>query len=87
MWHLEFTSLRSHKAGRAPAEDNLLGFYVPDRAEWEAAVERMRANGYSPVPSFNPYWDQQGTTFEDPDGYLSCYRTWLGLSNFFKKHL
>lgn len=69
MWHLEFTSLRGHEAGRAPTEDNLLVFYLPDRAEWAAAVERMRTNGYSPVPSFNPYWDQLGLTFEDPDGY------------------
>jgi hypothetical protein len=21
------------------------------------------------VPSFNPYWDRDGVTFEDPDGY------------------
>jgi hypothetical protein len=21
------------------------------------------------VQSFNPYWDQHGKTFEDPDGY------------------
>jgi hypothetical protein len=25
--------------------------------------------GYRPVPSNNPYWDQNGKTFEDPDGY------------------
>jgi len=25
--------------------------------------------GYPPVPSFNPYWDLDGRTFEDPDGY------------------
>lgn len=69
MWHLEFTSLRDHKAGRAPTEDNLLVFYLPDRNEWEAAVQRMRDNGHSPVLSFNPYWDELGVTFEDPDGY------------------
>lgn len=68
-WHLEFTQHRDHRAGRAPTQDNLLVFYLPDRAEWEAAVQRMRAAGYSPVPSFNPYWDRQGVTFEDPDGY------------------
>jgi catechol 2,3-dioxygenase-like lactoylglutathione lyase family enzyme len=68
-WHMEFTHRPGHEAGRAPTEDNLLVFYLPDRAMWEAAVERMRANGYSPVSSFNPYWDRQGVTFEDPDGY------------------
>ncbi|WP_201861069.1 VOC family protein [Microvirga soli] len=68
-WHLAFTYYRDLQAGRAPAQDNLLVFYLPDRAEWEAAVERMRINGHSPVSSFNPYWDRQGVTFEDPDGY------------------
>jgi catechol 2,3-dioxygenase-like lactoylglutathione lyase family enzyme len=68
-WHLEFTQHRDHRAGRAPTQDNLLVFYLPDRAEWEATAQRMRDTGYSSVPSFNPYWDRQGVTFEDPDGY------------------
>lgn len=29
----------------------------------------MRDAGFDPVPSFNPYWDMSGVTFEDPDGY------------------
>jgi catechol 2,3-dioxygenase-like lactoylglutathione lyase family enzyme len=68
-WHLAFTYYRDLQAGRAPTEDNLLVFYLPDRDEWETAVERMRINRYSSVPSFNPYWDRDGVTFEDPDGY------------------
>ncbi len=69
MWHLEFTHQRGHQVGRAPTQDNLLVLYLPDRAEWEAAVARMRRNGFPSVRSFNPYWDRQGLTFEDPDGY------------------
>lgn len=69
MWHLEFTHHRGHRAGRAPTQDNLLVFYLPERGAWEAAVARMRAAGYDPVTSYNPYWDRQGMTFEDPDGY------------------
>jgi catechol 2,3-dioxygenase-like lactoylglutathione lyase family enzyme len=68
-WHLEFTHHPGHKAGRAPTQDNLLVFYLPDHEAWKAAIERMRTNGFSPVPSFNPYWDRRGVTFEDPDGY------------------
>ena len=67
-YHLEFTS-SEHKAGRAPSEDNLLVFYIPDEQEWLAAVDRMAAAGYLPVRSFNPYWDRHGRTYEDPDGY------------------
>lgn len=68
-YHLEFTCKQGHAAGRAPTKDNLLVFYIPDREQWLAAVERMRRNGYEPVASFNPYWDRSGRTFEDPDGY------------------
>ena len=68
-WHLEFTSKEGHRAGRAPMEDNLLVFYLPNREKWRAAVTRMETAGWAAVTSFNPYWDQRGRTFEDPDGY------------------
>lgn len=69
-WHLEFTRQHGHRVGRAPTEDNLLVFYLPDADAWREAVERMRAHGYQPVPSYNPYWDKNGAaTFEDIDGY------------------
>jgi catechol 2,3-dioxygenase-like lactoylglutathione lyase family enzyme len=68
-YHLEFTRKHGHAAGRAPTRDNLLVFYIPEAVEWRAAVERFQAAGYPPVAAFNPYWDKQGLTFEDPDGY------------------
>jgi hypothetical protein len=68
-YHLEFTHNRGHTVGDAPTLDNLLVFYLPDPVEWRAATNRMRAAGYQPVASFNPYWDRNGLTFEDPDGY------------------
>ena len=67
--HLEFTRKRGHTAGSAPTQDNLLVFYLADRETWQRAVDRMIAAGYDPVPSFNPYWDRAGRTFEDADGY------------------
>ena len=68
-YHLEFTRKAGHRAGTAPTEDNLLVFYLPDRGEWERAVERLIQHGCQPVPAFNPYWDRHGKTFADPDGY------------------
>lgn len=68
-WHLEFTRCQGHDAGRAPTEDNLLVLYLPDREVWRAAADRVQAFGASPVKAFNPYWDANGVTFEDPDGY------------------
>lgn len=68
-YHFEFTTTRRHKAGRAPTRDNLVVLYLPDAGEWRDAVNRMEAAGFPAVLSFNPYWDRQGRTFEDPDGY------------------
>lgn len=73
-YHLEFTHHRGHRVGRAPTQDNLLVFYTPDATAWQAAVERMRGHGYLPVPSYNPYWDERGVTFEDPDGYRVVFQ-------------
>ena len=77
-YHLEFTRAHGHAAGRAPTEDNLLVLYLPDGAEWAAAVARMKAAGHEPVAAFNPYWDRNGATFEDPDGYrvVLARRAW-----------
>jgi catechol 2,3-dioxygenase-like lactoylglutathione lyase family enzyme len=68
-WHLEFTRLDGHAAGRAPSLDNLLVLYLPEPDAWRAAKLRMDEAGFAPVASFNPYWDERGLTYEDPDGY------------------
>lgn len=68
-YHFEFTRKKGHLAGRAPTQDHLIVFYVPDAADWRTDVQRMRDAGFTPVVSFNPYWDRVGLTFEDPDGY------------------
>ncbi len=73
-YHLEFTRKRGHLAGRAPTQDQLLVFYLPDERDWRAAIARMAEAGYEPVPSFNPYWDRAGRTFEDPDGYRVVFQ-------------
>ncbi len=68
-YHLELTHKRGHHVGRAPTEDNLMVFYLPDTAAWQRAIDRLRASGYEPVKPFNPYWERGAKTFEDPDGY------------------
>jgi hypothetical protein len=68
-YHLEFTTRRGHEVGRAPTEDHLLVFYIPDPAEWEQSCAQMERAGFRVVPSYNPYWDVRGRTFADLDGY------------------
>lgn len=68
-WHLEFTTHHGSTAGRAPTQEHLLVFYIQDADEWQAQCDQMLAAGFTLVPSFNPYWDRTGRTFEDVDGY------------------
>ncbi|ABN87233.1 VOC family protein [Burkholderia pseudomallei] len=68
-WQIEFTHRHGVTVARAPTAEHLLVFYLPDRGAWTEAVARMRAYGATPCRSENPYWDREGVTFEDPDGY------------------
>lgn len=68
-WHLEFTHHRGTSVGRAPTCDHLLVFYLADTHQWQVQCAQMETAGFTPVASYNPYWDVQGRTFEDVDGY------------------
>ena len=68
-YHFEFTQQQGHLVGRAPTLENLIVFYIPDRQEWQDTIDRLQSIGYTPIKSYNPYWDRNGITFEDPDGY------------------
>lgn len=73
-YHLEFTTKQGHDVGRAPSQDNLLVFYLPDEKEYQGAIGRMERAGFESVVSFNPYWDKVGKTFEDVDGYRIVFQ-------------
>lgn len=68
-YHLEFTRHRDEKVGRAPTEENLLVFYIPNTDEWQQTCNCMEAAGFKSVTAYSPHWDTEGRTFEDIDGY------------------
>ncbi len=68
-YHLELTHRSEHPVSPRPTAEDLLVLYLPDRAQWNDAIRRVRSTGAHPVPSSNPYWESRGLTFEDPDGY------------------
>ncbi|TDY21738.1 catechol 2,3-dioxygenase-like lactoylglutathione lyase family enzyme [Paraburkholderia sp. BL6665CI2N2] len=68
-WHIEFTHQHGVTVERAPTAEHLLVLYLPEHDAWSAAVDRLEALGVPACASENPYWDRQGKTFEDPDGY------------------
>lgn len=69
LYHLEFTHHRGTAVGKAPTQDNLLVFYLPDEAEWRDSCQTMLDASFVETKSYNPYWDMVGKTFEDVDGY------------------
>lgn len=77
-WHLEFTHHRGRAVTPSPTEEDLLVFYIPDEGEWTAACRQMVAAGFEKVTAYNPYWDEHGQTFQDPDGYrvVLAKRAW-----------
>lgn len=68
-FHLEFTTHAEERAGHAPSSENLLVFYLPDEHEYQETISSMHSAGFKQVKSFNPYWENNGQTFEDLDGY------------------
>ena len=40
-YHLEFTTHKTEKAGHAPSKEHLLIFYITDKTEYQAALERI----------------------------------------------
>jgi hypothetical protein len=68
-YHFAFVAQHGHRAGTAPTKEHLLVFFLPDRREWESTCTHMLDAGFHAVPSNNPYWDRNGRTFEDVDGY------------------
>ena len=68
-YHFEFTHCKTHPVAPTPTREDLAVFYLPMASEWQSACTDMLAAGFTQVTAFNPYWDAQGRTFEDHDGY------------------
>tara|TARA_B110000881_G_C18539191_1_gene497509 strand:+ start:813 stop:1211 length:399 start_codon:yes stop_codon:yes gene_type:complete len=68
-YHLEFTHHRGRKVGKAPSQDNLLVFYFTEIGIWQSCCKQMLIAGFVSVESYNDYWDVDGKTYEDIDGY------------------
>jgi len=80
-FHFEFTYCKTHPVPPSPTAEDLLIFYVPDQDEWTQRCEAVRKAGFVEMQSLNPYWDRNGRTFQDPDGYrivIQC-ASWTGV--------
>ena len=68
-WHFEFTYCRHHPVAPSPTPEDLLVFYVPAKKEWLDMCTALLNAGFVEAEAYNPYWQINGRTFEDPDGY------------------
>lgn len=68
-WHIEFTECHEYPVSPSPTNEDLLVLYIPNREEWLDVCLKMDNAGFNRVSSFNPYWDIEGVTFSDCDGY------------------
>lgn len=67
-WHLEFTTsadIPTHE----PDEDDLLVFYQPSVKEYEVLKQKFEENHIPQVTAKNPYWNENGLVYLDPDGF------------------
>jgi catechol 2,3-dioxygenase-like lactoylglutathione lyase family enzyme len=78
-YHLEFTTHTEARPCPAPTKDNLLVFYILDAEAIGRLTERLNGMGYFAVEPENPYWEEKGTTFEDPDGWQVVLMNTRGL--------
>jgi catechol 2,3-dioxygenase-like lactoylglutathione lyase family enzyme len=68
-YHLEFTQHKNGGSYPPPSEDNLLVFYIPDKEARDRIARNLHEMGFPSVPPENPYWEKNGITIEDPDGW------------------
>lgn len=67
-WEIEFTSTKE-KPVHHPDPDDLLVFYFDSEYELSQKIRTLESNGYQAVPAKNPYWNDKGKLFLDPDGF------------------
>ena len=67
-WHLEFTQ-SDEVANHTFDDDDLLVFYPNSKLEFELLKEKLEHHFVQFVKSKNPYWNENGIQFLDPDGF------------------
>ncbi|OOG62585.1 VOC family protein [Flavobacterium sp. A45] len=67
-WHFEFTQSKE-KVNHTFDEDDIIVLYPATILEFDVFFNRLIDNNISILPSKNPFWNQNGKMFLDPDGF------------------
>ena len=68
-YDFEFTHCKTHEIIPTSTCEDLVVLYEPNYEKWQKMCDDMINAGFVQVTSFNPYWDVNGKTFQDIDGY------------------
>jgi catechol 2,3-dioxygenase-like lactoylglutathione lyase family enzyme len=67
-WHFEFTQSQS-KANHTFDEDDVTVLYPKTISEYNTLIKRLIDNDIFFITSKNPFWNENGKMFLDPDGF------------------
>jgi hypothetical protein len=67
-WHFEFTQSET-KANHTFDEDDIIVLYPCTISEYNSLMNNILTNNIPIIEALNPYWNENGKMFLDPDGY------------------
>ncbi|KIO54055.1 VOC family protein [Flavobacterium hibernum] len=67
-WHFEFTKSEV-KANHAFDEDDVIVLYPKSIIDYDVLIDRLLYHNISIITANNPFWNENGKMFLDPDGY------------------
>lgn len=67
-WHLEFT-MSNEIIEFNFNEDDLFVLYPEEINEYNSLIENIKKYNINFIEAKNPYWNENGKTIQDPDGY------------------
>jgi len=67
-WHFEFTQ-SDVKANHTFDDDDIIVLYPDTIKKYNDLLDNIIAHNISIITATNPYWNENGKMFLDPDGY------------------
>lgn len=67
-WHFEFTQSKT-EADHKFDDDDIIVLYPDTITKYNKLLESLLENDIKEITAINPYWNENGQMFLDPDGY------------------
>lgn len=67
-WHFEFTQSKV-KANHSFDEDDVIILYPKTILDYNELIDKLEHHNISTITAVNPFWNENGKMFQDPDGY------------------